>query len=148
MIKAFLVLLLGYAFGNIPTGVIVGRANHVDIKHEGSGNIGSTNALRTMGFLHGGLPTLLGDFAKAMIPVALTKYVIASGLSGSSYGLYSTDFYTLLAGLGAVLGHNFPVVLRFKGGKGVAATYGTMLIFQPMIFLIEAAVMIINCYKP
>ena len=144
MLKMFLVLLLGYAFGSIPTGVIVGRANHVDIKHEGSGNIGSTNALRTMGFLRGGLPTLVGDFAKAMIPVALTKYVICNGLQGGEYGIFSTDFYTLVAGFGTVLGHNFPFTLKFKGGKGVAATYGTMLIFSLPAALLEMIVMIIT----
>ena len=62
-----IVIFLGYVFGNFPTGLIVGKLNNIDIRQSGSGNIGSTNALRTLGFLKGGLPTLVGDILKVVV---------------------------------------------------------------------------------
>ena len=140
MLMTIWMLLLGYAFGNITTGDIVGKVNHVDIRHEGSGNVGSTNAMRTMGFLHGGLPTLIGDMLKAIIPACLAKFIICRGMPGDAYGLFSTDFYTLAAGYGAVLGHNFPAIHKFKGGKGVASTFVTLHVFKFPLGAIEFAI--------
>ena len=87
---------------------------------EGSGNAGSTNALRTMG-IKAGLVTLLGDCFKCVFAV-MTVYLI--------YGKTYADIFPLLAmyaGMGAVLGHNYPFYLNFKGGKGIAATAGLIL---------------------
>ena len=90
------------------------------IRKEGSGNAGSTNALRTMG-IKAGLVTLLGDCFKCVFAV-MTVYLI--------YGKTYADIFPLLAmyaGMGAVLGHNYPFYLNFKGGKGIAATAGLIL---------------------
>ena len=113
-------LLIGYAFGLIQTGYIYGKMKGVDIRKEGSGNAGSTNALRTMG-IKAGLVTLLGDCFKCVFAV-VTVYLI--------YGKTYADIFPLLAmyaGMGAVLGHNYPFYLNFKGGKGIAATAGLIL---------------------
>ena len=120
--------ICGILCGNISTGYFVAKANHVDIMHEGSGNVGSTNALRTMGKLGGAL-TLVGDILKALIPVLLVKFVFFKDLQGLDNGLFSTDYYMLLTGFGVVLGHNYPFWLHFKGGKGIASTGGMMLGF-------------------
>ena len=93
-----IVVVLGYLFGNFPTGMIVGKCNHIDIRHEGSGNIGSTNALRTLGFLRGGLPTLIGDILKVVIPSLLVRYFICPNLTGDANGFLSTNYYVLLCG--------------------------------------------------
>lgn len=138
-----IVLVLGYVFGNFSTGYLVGKLNNVDIKNAGSGNIGSTNALRTMGFLRGGLPTLLGDVLKVVIPCLLVRFLITPDRIGNEIGLYSTDFYVLLCGFGVVLGHNFPVFLGFKGGKGIACTGGAFLVFNLPMTMIPLAVLII-----
>ena len=118
--ERFICLLIGYAFGLIQTGYIYGKMRGVDIRKEGSGNAGSTNALRTMG-IKAGLVTLLGDCFKCVFAV-VTAYLI--------YGKTYADIFPLLAmyaGMGAVLGHNYPFYLNFKGGKGIAATAGLIL---------------------
>lgn len=118
--ERFICLLIGYAFGLIQTGYIYGKMKGVDIRKEGSGNAGSTNALRTMG-IKAGLVTLLGDCFKCVFAV-VTVYLI--------YGKTYADIFPLFAmyaGMGAVLGHNYPFYLNFKGGKGIAATAGLIL---------------------
>ena len=141
-----IVIILGYVFGNFPTGLIVGKLNNIDIRQTGSGNIGSTNALRTLGFLRGGLPTLVGDILKVVIPCLLVKHLICPGLTGNEIGYLSTDYFVLLCGFGVVLGHNFPAVLGFHGGKGIASTGGAFLVFNFPMTMIPLAVFILVCY--
>lgn len=141
--NSVLVLLFGYIFGNFSTGYIVGKINNVDIKNEGSGNIGSTNALRTMGFLRGGLPTLIGDILKVVIPCLLVRHYFLPDRAGNDIGLYSTQYYVLLTGLGVVIGHNFPALLGFKGGKGIASTGGAFLVFDFLMTMIPLSIIII-----
>ena len=121
-------LILGYAFGCISTGYIVGKAQKVDIRKYGSGNVGTTNALRTLG-KKAALITLLGDILKCAIPVVLMKFVFFKDLP-------ERDLLGLYTALGAVLGHTFPFYLKFKGGKGIAVLVGTILTFDWRIFLI------------
>jgi len=112
-------LAIGYVFGLFQTGYIYGKLHNVDIRTMGSGNAGTTNALRTMGFKAGAI-TFLGDAFKCIFAVAAVKLIF-----GSSHA----DILPLLAmyaGMGAVLGHNFPFYLQFKGGKGIAATAGLL----------------------
>ncbi len=125
LLKIILCLFLGYIFGCFSTGYFVGKLNKVDIRNYGSGNVGSTNALRTLGAKAGAL-TLLGDALKAVIPILLVRLVIFP-----DYG--QVEVLALYTGLGAVLGHNYPVWLKFKGGKGIAATGGAMAAFDPLI---------------
>ena len=124
-------LILGYAFGCISTGFIVGKIQKVDIRNYGSGNVGTTNALRTLG-KKAALITLLGDVFKCAIPVVLIKFVFFKELP-------EADLFGLYTALGAVLGHTFPFYLKFKGGKGIAVLVGTILTFDWRIFLIWGA---------
>lgn len=113
-------VLIGYAFGLIQTGYIYGKMHNVDIRKQGSGNAGTTNALRTMGW-KAGIITLLGDCFKCVFAVVLVHLI---------YGKSHADILPVLsmyAGMGAVLGHNYPFYLNFKGGKGIAATAGLIL---------------------
>jgi acyl phosphate:glycerol-3-phosphate acyltransferase len=106
--------LLGYLLGSIPFGLLLTRAAGLgDVRTIGSGNIGATNVLRT-GNKWIAAATLLGDLLKGTIAVLLADY------------LFGTDA-ALAAGLGAFLGHVFPVWLRFKGGKGVSTYIGVAL---------------------
>ena len=112
-------LAIGYVFGLFQTGYIYGKLHNVDIRTMGSGNAGTTNAMRTMGFKAGAI-TFLGDAFKCIFAVITVKAV---------FGASHTDIMPLLAmyaGAGAVLGHNFPFYLKFKGGKGIAATAGLL----------------------
>lgn len=111
-------LLCSYLMGSIPTAFLLVRSTKdVDIREVGSGNVGATNALRAAG--KGiGLAVLLLDGLKGVIVVTL----IAGTLLGEA-----TLFSRLLCGLAAVIGHDFPIFLRFRGGKGVATTIGVLL---------------------
>jgi acyl phosphate:glycerol-3-phosphate acyltransferase len=124
---ALAALVLGYAFGSIPFGVILTRfAGLGDIRKVGSGNIGATNVLRTG---HKGLAaaTLLGDALKGTAPV-----VLAQALWGPNAAL--------VAALGAFLGHLYPIWLGLKGGKGVATFIGCLLGLKPLAVLAFAAI--------
>lgn len=119
MIKIIICLIIGYGCGCFSTGYFVGKANNIDIRKEGSGNVGATNTLRTLG-VKAALITFLGDAFKAIIPILIYRYLF----SGTEQ---NWQLYTLYIGLGVVLGHNFPFYLNFKGGKGIAATGGVIL---------------------
>jgi glycerol-3-phosphate acyltransferase PlsY len=128
-------LLLGYAFGCFSTGYVVGKANHIDIRNYGSGNAGTTNALRTLGWKAGAI-TFLGDAIKALIPILLVRYLIYPD------AVYQ-QLLPLYTGIGVVLGHNFPFWLRFKGGKGIAATGGVMFAFDYRLAIVAIILFII-----
>lgn len=121
-------LLAGYLLGSIPFGLVLCKvAGYGDIRKIGSGNIGATNVLRT-GNKFLALMTLLLDSGKGAIAVLIAIFSIKYfGNIG-----YYRDYVVAIAGLGAVLGHIFPVWLGFKGGKGVATTLGTLLAVSPM----------------
>lgn len=124
---------IGYLFGLFQTGYIYGMINHVDIRKHGSGNAGTTNALRTLGW-KAGVVTFIGDCLKCVLAVVLVRFVF----SDSSH----VELLAIYAGFGAVLGHNFPFYLKFKGGKGIASTAGLILAINPVMFLIVATVFI------
>ncbi len=123
-------ILLGYLFGSIPFGLLLTRAAGLgDIRAIGSGNIGATNVLRT-GNKGLAATTLLLDALKGAIPV-----ILAGLLAGRDAALW--------AGLGAVLGHLFPIWLRFRGGKGVATSYGVLIAAAWPVGLAAGAVWLI-----
>lgn len=110
---AIILLVIGYFFGCFSTGYIVGKMNGHDIRTEGSGNIGTTNALRTMG-AKGGALTFGGDLLKAFIPTLVVRFVMCPRMD---MDLEYTYLFTLIVGLGVVIGHNFPFELSFQGRK-------------------------------
>jgi len=135
VLKVILCLILGYIFGCFSTGYFVGKLNKVDIREHGSGNVGTTNALRTLGAKAGAV-TLLGDVIKAVIPMMVVRLLLFKGLD-------IVELLTLYTGFGVVLGHNYPVWLKFKGGKGMAATGGVMATFDPLIIPIGLPLFVI-----
>jgi glycerol-3-phosphate acyltransferase PlsY len=110
----------GYVLGSVPTGVLVGRAFGVDVRKVGSGNIGTANVLRAAGKWAAVL-TLMGDMLKGLIPV-----VVARALTDEPWVIAAVA-------LAAVVGHCWPVFLRFKGGKAVATGAGTTIGLAPLI---------------
>lgn len=116
---------IGYLFGLFQTGYLYGRLKNRDIRTMGSGNAGTTNALRTLG-VKAGILTLLGDSIKCICAVFCVYLLFRKG-SGTELPLLF--FYT---GAGAVIGHNYPFYLNFKGGKGIAATGGLILSTLPL----------------
>lgn len=117
-------ILIGYLFGLFTTGYFYSKHVHVDIRQMGSGNIGTTNTFRTLGKKAGTL-VFFGDGFKGVFAVLLVWLVFRGRYPD---GIKILEAY---AGLGAVLGHNYPVHLKFKGGKGIATTAGMMLAFCP-----------------
>lgn len=117
-------LLIGYIFGLFQTAYFYGKAHGIDIRQYGSGNSGTTNALRVLG-TKAGLIVFAGDCLKCMAAVWLVRL-----LFGSNYHniIYLLCLYT---GAGAILGHNYPFYMNFKGGKGIASTAGMVLSFHP-----------------
>ena len=116
------VAFIGYLLGSINTSIIVSRLRGSDIRQHGSGNAGLTNMLRTFG-ARAAVITLLGDVLKGVFAVVAAKYVsivLCLVLKGAvpNPGAFSV-LLKCVSGLGCVLGHNFPVYFRFKGGKGV-----------------------------
>ena len=127
----FISALLGYLLGSIPFGLLVAKGRGIDIRQHGSGNIGATNVFRTLGRSWGILVFVL-DALKGVLAVLLAKSIF--GLDPSFPGglsLSAADF-GIAGGLACVLGHNFPVWLGFKGGKGVATTAGVLLGLMPV----------------
>jgi len=125
-------LLIGYALGCIQTAYIVGRIMGVDIRKHGSGNLGTTNSIRVLGKRAGGI-VLFFDAIKAAAAFAIGMALFGeSGVNWFMPGFTAPSAVLpgLYAGLGAVLGHNFPLYLRMKGGKGFAATLGLMLLMD------------------
>lgn len=115
-------LLIGYVFGLFQTGYIIGRMNGIDIRSVGSKNAGTTNTLRSLGAKAGAL-TLVGDAFKTLFAILICRAIFKA-----SCGDHLT-LISLYAALGAMLGHNFPFYLKFKGGKGIACTAGMVISF-------------------
>ncbi len=122
-------VLIGYAFGLIQTAFILGKIKGIDIREHGSGNAGTTNTMRVLG-TKAGLLVFAGDCLKCVIAVLLCSYIF----SGDNPEL--THLVKLYAGFGAIIGHNFPFYLKFKGGKGIACTAGMIFSFDPWFTLV------------
>lgn len=119
-------LLIGYVFGLFQTAYIYGRLHGIDIRNYGSGNAGTTNTLRVFG-TKAGLLVLVGDIMKCILAVVITAVIFDKSHPDMVYLL---KMYTAM---GAIIGHNFPFYLQFKGGKGIAATAGLILSFHPYL---------------
>lgn len=133
-------LIIGYIIGSFQTGYFYGRSKGIDIREHGSGNSGTTNTLRTLGW-KAGIVTFLGDSLKAVLAVVLAWLLFHKNCGDL------VKVVELYAGFGAVLGHNFPFYMKFKGGKGIACTAGMILAVCPpavpaclLIFIILVAV--------
>ncbi|WP_251390802.1 glycerol-3-phosphate 1-O-acyltransferase PlsY [Mediterraneibacter agrestimuris] len=111
-------LIVGYVFGLFQTGYLVGKLHHIDIRQQGSGNAGTTNALRVMGWKAGAL-TFAGDVLKCVLAVALMRFVFRETKCVPLLGMYTA--------VGVTLGHNFPFYMKFKGGKGIAVLAGLVV---------------------
>ncbi|MBI5076564.1 MAG: glycerol-3-phosphate 1-O-acyltransferase PlsY [Nitrospirae bacterium] len=121
--KFALLSLAAFLIGSIPVGQIIAGNRGIDLQKSGSGNIGATNVLRTTGKLPA-LFTLIGDFAKGAAVILLARFF--------DVGIP----YQGLIGISAVIGHNFSIFLKFKGGKGVATSLGVLSLYAPLAALV------------
>jgi acyl phosphate:glycerol-3-phosphate acyltransferase len=122
-----LILVLSYLIGSVPWGYVLARSKGIDIRQQGSGNIGAANVARVMGRNWGYLVFLL-DFLKGFLSVELGTMMSANFLDNNILG-------SAVAGVACVLGHDYPIWLRFKGGKGIATLAGAVLALLPPLFV-------------
>ena len=130
MTTTVLIIAGAYLLGSIPTGLLLGKLYGIDVRQEGSGNIGATNLYRTVG-RKVGILTLIGDCLKGFLPVIL------------AWKLGFSEPVQAWIGLAAFCGHVFSVFLLFKGGKGVATALGVYLALAPLAVLGALAVFVI-----
>lgn len=124
-------ILIGYLFGCFQTAYIVGKIiRKIDIRNYGSGNSGTTNAIRVLGWKLGAV-TFFTDILKAVLAILLVKY------------LFTDHVFGYYAGIGVILGHVWPVFLKFKGGKGIASSIGVMLALEPILGALMIVIMAI-----
>jgi len=131
--------LIGYLIGSVPAGYIAGRVAGVDIRSVGSGNVGATNVLRVLGKRYG-YPVFVFDFLKgaAAVEISILIYGVSHGAQ------MNRDLCAILGGVSCVIGHSYPVWLRFKGGKGVATSAGAVFALIPVAGLIVGVVWIVT----
>jgi acyl phosphate:glycerol-3-phosphate acyltransferase len=140
MYQVLALVVLAYLLGSIPSGLIVARAmGGPDPRSQGSGNLGTANVYRALGRKAGTL-TLLGDMAKGALPVALARLTLAP------LGTWQDTGVALVAAA-AVFGHVFPLYLGFKGGKGVATTFGVIAVVAPWAALNLALVYLLALFQ-
>ena len=130
---AVISILLSYLVGAIPFGLLLSRGSGVDIRRQGSGNIGATNVARLLGRKLGIL-TLILDVLKGFVPIWLAGHFIAPGPQH--------NLVVALCGGATVIGHMFPVYLGFRGGKGVATGLGVFLFLEPLAVLYSLLVFV------
>ena len=126
-------LVVSYLVGAIPFGLLISKAAGVDVRREGSRNIGATNVSRVLGKKLG-LLTLLCDVTKGYLPMRLAYLYLPEGDTRQQI--------ISLCGVMAVVGHMFPVYLLFKGGKGVATGLGVFLFFSPAAIAVSLVIFI------
>jgi len=128
----FIILFASYFLGAVPFSLLLARyVRGIDLRETGSGNIGTTNVYRSLG-LGWAVAAFTADAAKGLVPVVL-MWAVAGTEEGAAWWIAG-------AGLAAVLGHMFPVYLGFKGGKGVATSFGAFLFMCPPAALLDLAV--------
>jgi acyl phosphate:glycerol-3-phosphate acyltransferase len=129
---------LGYLLGSLPTGYLAGRIAHVDVRSAGSGNIGATNVLRILGKRFG-YAVFFVDALKGIIAVRVAIFIAErTGYSGEYL-----EGCAVLAAVACIIGHSFPVWLRFKGGKGAATSTGVVFALMPLAAVVGLCIWVI-----
>jgi glycerol-3-phosphate acyltransferase PlsY len=137
---AFAVVVIGsYLLGSIPFGYLAGRMAGIDIRNCGSGNLGATNVIRTLGKGYG-YPVFAADFLKGFGAVKMSILIATRVQSEWN----APEMFGIVAAISSVLGHSFPLWLRFKGGKGVATSAGALFGLAPIAALVGVAIWILT----
>ena len=126
---------VSYLIGAIPCGLLIGLSKGIDIRKVGSGNIGATNVTRSVSPLAGKI-CFFCDFLKGMLPALLAQFLIPSAPATAA----------IICGLASVVGHMFPIYLKFKGGKGVSTAAGAILALSPLALIGAALVWVITFF--
>ncbi|WP_238475869.1 glycerol-3-phosphate 1-O-acyltransferase PlsY [Clostridium manihotivorum] len=134
---SFILSIIAYLAGSIPTGyILIKKIKGIDIRTVGSGGTGSTN-VRRVGGTYISLATQVVDILKGLLPVAITSYLLNNGIIHIDY---NKDILLAIVGISAVVGHNYPIFLKFRGGKGVNTTAGVFLFLAPKAIITAGVV--------
>ena len=139
MLTLAVVLIGSYLLGSVPFGYLAGRIARIDIRNCGSGNVGATNVIRTLGKGYG-YPVFALDFLKGFGAVKISIMIATRAQSEWN----SPEMFGIVAAISSVLGHSFPVWLGFKGGKGVATSAGALFALAPIAALVGVAIWILT----
>lgn len=139
MESLLLIIVLSYLVGSIPTSVWLGRACGIDIRQYGSGNAGATNTFRVLGWKYG-LIALAFDFLKGLFAAGVIASIRIDDLPAGMGAWEVETVVRLIAGVAAVVGHMFPVLAGFRGGKGVNTSAGVLMALTPVTVLITLGV--------
>jgi glycerol-3-phosphate acyltransferase PlsY len=146
-VKFLLLIFISYLIGSISFALVIAKAHGIDLRAIGSGNLGATNLSRACGKKWAYICFLL-DVLKGFVPTFAAKFFIVSGIADST-----TLALWLAVGVAAILGHIFPFYLKFKGGKGVATSFGVVLGIWPyytipglIVFVLWSAIVLIWRY--
>jgi acyl phosphate:glycerol-3-phosphate acyltransferase len=147
----FALLAAAFVIGSVPTGSIIAAIQGIDLRKTGSGNIGATNVMRSMGH-SAALLTLMGDMAKGAIAIISARYFFPEAISQFADMLASLSINISMPGaafegaigIAAILGHNFSIFLRFRGGKGVATGLGVAFVLSPYAALLAATAWLVT----
>ena len=126
-----LLVVVAFLLGSIPFGMVIAGIRGIDLKKVGSGNIGATNVLRSVGKIPA-LLTLAGDILKGTVAVALADSMVSDPLEVG------------IVGVSAIAGHTFSLFLRFRGGKGVATAIGVLLAYSPKVALVTVMIWLVT----
>ena len=141
MVTLAVILIGGYLLGSIPFGYLAGQLGGIDIRNFGSGNIGATNVVRVLGKKYG-YPVFALDFLKGFGTVKISMLMAI----GPPPQWNSPEIFGIAAAMSCVIGHSYPIWLRFKGGKGVATSAGALFALAPMAVFIGVAIWIVTFY--
>ena len=139
MLTFAVVGIASYLLGSIPFGYLAGRMAGIDIRNCGSGNVGATNVIRTLGKSYG-YPVFALDFLKGLGAVKMSIWIATRMQSEWN----PPEMFGIVAAISSVIGHSFPVWLRFKGGKGVATSAGALLALAPVAALVGVVIWILT----
>lgn len=142
MFIGILLIIISYLLGSIPFGLIIGKTAGKDLRENGSGNIGSTNAVRILGWKLG-LLSATCDVLKGIIVIVIIYILEANKIWYNPFIINGDSLYTLY-GLAAIIGHCFPVYIKFKGGKAVATSLGVLFAVAPWTAVVALFAFIIT----
>ncbi len=142
--KFVLVAVIGYLMGAIPFALIISkRMAGIDISKRGSGNLGGTNVLRVLGFKAGAIVMAL-DLAKAFAPVMLARFIIGDSVLSIAGFTINWQWGQVITALMVMVGHSWSVYIKFRGGKGAAAYFGSWFAIWPVAALVGGVILIVT----
>ncbi|MBM4446601.1 MAG: glycerol-3-phosphate 1-O-acyltransferase PlsY [Chloroflexi bacterium] len=146
MAKFILVAVIGYLMGAIPFALIISkRMAGIDISKYGSGNLGGTNVLRVLGFKAGAI-TMALDLVKAFVPVMLAKFIIGDSVLPIAGFPLNWQWGQVITALMVMVGHNWSAYIKFRGGKGAAAYFGSWFALWPLAALFGGVILIVTVW--